>query len=59
MWDTELYVIQWGPIEVLLQTPCYHITWEYLYTYSSACGVIYVFATSYGQSNPKKHRSAI
>lgn len=32
------------PIEVLLQTPCYHIMWECLHIDSSACRAIYLFA---------------
>lgn len=44
VWDTKLHTIQGCPIEVLLQAPCYHITWEALHMYSSARRTIYLFA---------------
>lgn len=43
--DIELHIVQGRPIEVLLQTPCYHIMWECLHMDSSACRAIYLFAT--------------
>lgn len=44
VWDTELQAVQGCPIEVLLQTPCYHIMWECLHMYSSAyCYLILLF----------------
>lgn len=46
VWDTELHRIQGFPIEVLLQAPCNHMTWESVHMFSSVCRAIYLFATT-------------
>lgn len=57
VWDSKLHTVQGCPIEVLLQTPCYHIMWECLHMYSSACRAIYLFATFSNASHLREYRS--
>ena len=58
MWDTEFHAVQGCPIEVLLQTQCYHIMWECLYKYSSACRAIYLFATYSSSFHVREDKSS-
>ena len=58
VWDTEFHTVQGCPIEALLQTLCYHIMWESMHMYSSACRAIYLFATFSSPSHLEEHKSA-
>lgn len=58
VWDTELHTVQGCPIEVLLQTSCYHIMWECLHMYSSVCRAIYLFATFSSPFHLKEYKRA-